>query len=113
MSERVIRQMIDDLDGSEIVDGGGERIDFAHRGVAYQIDLSTANAARLDQALQPFIDVAVKIGTARVTPAAPGDATRSKELLRAMRDWARKNGLEVSSRGPISAEVIAAFHAAD
>ena len=43
MAERVIRQIIDDIDKSEIAEGEGERIEFTFRGVAYQLDLSNAN----------------------------------------------------------------------
>ena len=56
MAERVIRQIIDDIDKSEIAEGEGERIEFTFRGVAYQLDLSNANVAKLEKALAPFID---------------------------------------------------------
>ena len=29
MAERIIRQLIDDLDGTEIAEGGGEQIEFS------------------------------------------------------------------------------------
>ena len=58
MAERVIRQIIDDIDKSEIAEGEGERIEFTFRGVAYQLDLSNANVAKLEKALAPFIDAA-------------------------------------------------------
>ena len=51
MAERVIRQIIDDIDKSEIAEGEGERIEFTFRGVAYQLDLSNANVAKLEKAL--------------------------------------------------------------
>jgi hypothetical protein len=49
MAERVIRQIIDDIDKSEIAEGEGERIEFTFRGVAYQLDLSNANVAKLEK----------------------------------------------------------------
>src|SRR4051794_7117414 len=58
MAERVIRQIIDDIDKSEIAEGEGERIEFTFRGVAYQLDLSNANVAKLEKALAPYIDAA-------------------------------------------------------
>nr|WP_330359970.1 histone-like nucleoid-structuring protein Lsr2 [Mycobacteroides abscessus] len=39
-------------------------------------------------------------------------ASASKEQLAAIRQWARKNGYEVSDRGRIKAEVVEAFEAA-
>jgi hypothetical protein len=44
-AERIIRQLIDDLDGTEIREGEGERVEFALGGVTYQIDLSASNVA--------------------------------------------------------------------
>jgi hypothetical protein len=61
VAERIVHQLIDDLDGSEIPDGGDEQIEFSVRGVAYQIDLSTADGAKFDKALRPFIDGAMKV----------------------------------------------------
>ena len=58
LAERVIRQIIDDIDKSEIAEGEGERIEFTFRGVAYQLDLSNANVAKLEKALAPYIDAA-------------------------------------------------------
>lgn len=113
MAERIIHQLIDDLDGSEIVDGGGERIEFAIRGTRYQIDLTTANAAKLDKALKPYVDAAVKVRATRGRRRSTSDnGAASKEQVTAIREWARKNGHKVSSRGRIKADVVEAFEAA-
>ncbi|MEN4478975.1 Lsr2 family protein [Mycolicibacterium cosmeticum] len=119
MAERVVRQLIDDLDGSEIPNGGGERIEFSLRGVEYQIDLAAGNIAKLDKALKPFIDAAAKVRGGRSRRAVKSISTNgnagasgSKEQLAAIRKWARKNGYEVSDRGRIKAEVLEAFEAA-
>ncbi len=61
MAERVIRQLIDDMDGSEIPEGAGERIAFSVRGIDYQIDLTAGNAAAFDKALKPFLGAATQI----------------------------------------------------
>jgi hypothetical protein len=114
MAERIVRQLIDDLDGTEIPDGGGEHVEFSLRGVDYQIDLSAANIAKLDKALQPYVDAAMKLRGSRGRRAkttSRGGGT-SKEQLAAIRDWARKNGYEVSARGRIKAEIVEAFQAA-
>lgn len=114
MAEVVIRQLVDDIDGSEIQEGGGERVNFALRGVEYQIDLSNSNVVKLEKAFKPYIAAAEKVG-------GPRQARRSKvkangrtpsEQLAAIRDWARKNGYEVSDRGRIKGEILEAFQAA-
>jgi len=115
VAERVVRQLIDDIDGSEISDGGGERIEFSVRGTAYQIDLSTANAAKFDKALAPFVAAAMKVrggGRGSRGKTTNGNGSPSKEQLAAIRDWARKNGHNVADRGRIKAEVVEAFEAA-
>ncbi|WP_431241006.1 histone-like nucleoid-structuring protein Lsr2 (plasmid) [Mycolicibacterium aichiense] len=141
MAERVIRQLIDDLDGSEIPEGGGERISFSIRGIDYQIDLSAGNAAKFDTALKPYLGAAKRIhgeqvkspqatrggrvksverGSARSTKTNRSRASRrakakvksSPQQVAAVREWARKNGFTVADRGRISAEVSAAFAAA-
>lgn len=113
MAERVVRQLIDDIDGSEIPDGGGERLVFSLRGVDYQIDLSTANVAKLDKALKPYVDAALKLrGNRGRRPRVGSNGLLSKQQLAAIREWARKNGFEVANRGRIKREIIDAFEAA-
>lgn len=117
MAERVIHQLIDDLDGSEIADGKGGSVEFAVRGVAYRIDLTTANAAKFDKAVKPYVDAATRVGGRR-SPAKTGEAakagkaTKSSAHLAAIRTWARDQGYEVADRGRISAEIVAAYEAA-
>ena len=48
---------------------------------------------------------------ARLDPAA-GVAAIDREQSAAIREWARRNGHNVSTRGRIPADVIDAFHAA-
>lgn len=115
MAERIIKQYVDDLDGAEIPEGKGERLSFGVRGTTYQIDLSPTNVAKFDKALRPFIEAATKVrATGRRGPARKSDPKRSssREQLQAIREWARQNGYEVSSRGRISADIMEAFEAA-
>lgn len=114
MAEVIVHQLIDDIDGSEIRDGDGERVEFAFRGVDYQIDLSAANAAQLERVLRPYINAAVKVrGAGRQRRSKlKGNNKSSPEHLAAIRLWARKNGHEVADRGRIKAEIVEAFEAA-
>ncbi|AQT81038.1 hypothetical protein B1R94_19905 [Mycolicibacterium litorale] len=136
MAERVVRQLIDDIDGTEIPDGGGERIEFSFRGVAYHIDLSSSNAAKFAKALKPYIEAGEKAngavrarrngdgatkassrGRARRSNSngrskTNGNGHRSADQMAAIREWARNNGHEVAERGRIKAEVVEAFAAA-
>jgi Lsr2 len=139
MAERMVRRLIDDLDGTEIENGSGERVVFTLRGATYQIDLSPANVKKLDKALKPFIDAAVRVrrGNARYVDAAGrtgrpkkttaskarrGTGRATKETARtrtpnvqpaAIREWARRNGHQMSERGRLSSEIVEAFKAAN
>ncbi|MCP9273375.1 histone-like nucleoid-structuring protein Lsr2 [Mycolicibacterium arenosum] len=119
MAERIVRQLIDDIDGSDITEGG-EQLEFSVRGVTYRLDLSSANAAKFDKVLKPYIDAAEKVSGAdsprtgaprRARKSARG-SSGSSEQLAAIRAWARKKGYEVSDRGRIKADIVEAFNAA-
>jgi len=114
MAERIVRQLIDDIDGSEIQDGNGDRVAFSINGVEYQIDLSTANIAKFNKALKPYVDAAVKVRGAkgRVSKAKVSSGTPSPAQLAVIREWARKNGHDVASRGRIKSDIVEAFEAA-
>lgn len=115
MAERILRQLIDDINGSEIPEGEGERVAFSLRGVDYQIDLSAANVAKLDKALKPYVEAATKVGGRRgrrAAKSASASGANSKEQLAAIREWAREEGYEVSDRGRVKAEIVEAFRAA-
>jgi hypothetical protein len=119
MAERTVRQLIDDLDGTEIPNGKGEQIEFAVRGVTYRIDLNKANVTKFDKALAPFVESATKVGTPRGRSRVRAPARRGKRSsksssgeLSAIRAWATKNGHKVSTRGRIPADVMNAYEAA-
>jgi hypothetical protein len=118
VAEIFIRQLIDDLDGKPIDAGLEHEITFSYQGADYRIDLRPTNADKIVAAFAPYINAAEKIpsvGKARVkTPTATktSGSGRSAEQLKAIRDWAGKNGFGVSPRGRIKADVIDAFDAA-
>ena len=104
--QRVKIELIDDLDGTVIGDGGGT-FRFGVDGESYELDLSSANAARLREALQPYLEVARKAVPEPSRPAAPRRAPRQD--ARAVREWARANGIELDARGRIPSEVRLAY----
>ena len=106
MAQRVNIVLEDDLDGSP----ADETVTFALDGVTYEIDLTTANATALRDALAPYVGhgrrAAGRRSTATRQAARPAAGKRD---LGDVREWARKNGHKVSERGRISAEVQAAY----
>jgi len=111
MAQKTVVTLVDDIDGGT----ADETVTFGIDGVTYEIDLTTAHAAELRDALASWVGHARKVGgrsssarsgaTARNRRAASGDA-------QAVREWAKANGHHVSERGRISAEVKAAYDAA-
>ncbi|MDF3319803.1 MULTISPECIES: Lsr2 family protein [unclassified Rhodococcus (in: high G+C Gram-positive bacteria)] len=118
MAEILIRQLVDDLDGKPIDTGLGRQVTFSYQGADYRIDLRPANADKIEAAFAPFIKSAERVsagGKVRTTTSTARKASgsgRSAEQLQAIREWAGKNGFDVSPRGRIKADVVDAFDAA-
>jgi nucleoid-associated protein Lsr2 len=111
MAQQVTVTLVDDIDGTNVAD---ETIGFALDGVNYEIDLSTKNAKQLRQDLQPWVDAARRTGGRRRGNAPATTRTRPPIDLgqgAAIRDWARRKGLNVAARGRLPREVIDAFNA--
>src|SRR4051812_6189542 len=108
MAQRTQIILEDDLDGGE----ADQTIQFGIHGTMYEIDLTEANAEKLDEALRPFISAARKVSGSRSgsgSRRSSGGSTKTDpEQLKAIRQWARDDGQKVSDRGRISAEVVAA-----
>jgi hypothetical protein len=112
MAKQVITVLTDDLDGGD----ADRTIEFGLDGVNYTIDLSDKNAGKLRKALDPYLAVAARAGrtsgngrSASRTVAAPARANRDQN--QAIREWAAKNGYELSDRGRIPGSIVEAFHA--
>lgn len=100
MATKTIVLLIDDFDGGE----ADHSVTFSLDGVAYEIDLSHANIDRLAQALQPFMDKARKTKTMRNTSNRKGDVDPAQ-----VRAWARDQGISISDRGRVPAEVLESY----
>ena len=113
MAKKVTVTLVDDFDGEGPAD---ETVEFSLDGVSYEIDLSAKNAKKLREELKHWIDAGRRVGGRRRgrpgPPAGRGRGSIDREQSAAIRDWARRNGHKVSTRGRIPADVIEAFHAA-
>ena len=112
MAKKVTVTLVDDFDGDGPAD---ETVEFSLDGVSYEIDLSAKNAKKLREDLKQWIDSGRRVGgRRRWRPGAPGRGRGSidREQSAAIREWARRSGHKVSTRGRIPAEIIEAFHAA-
>ena len=110
MVQRVITELLDDLDGSPAV----ETVRFGYAGRDYEIDLNEEHAAELDELLAPYIEHGRRVNGGK--PARRGQRAegqqRSPTELHAIRQWANEQGLQVSDRGRIAADILAKYDAA-
>lgn len=109
MAQQVLIRLEDDLDGGD----ADETLTFGLDGVTYEIDLSEAHAAGLRNGLASYVAAARRTGGrkargGRNVSGLPADRERG----RAIREWARAEGIEVSDRGRISAELATRYEQA-
>jgi hypothetical protein len=110
MAQQIQTILIDDLDGSSAT----ETIVFALDGKSYEIDLNDAHAAKLREAVAPFLGAARKVKGATGPRAIRrmGTPVGQVEDTAAIRAWAKKNGYEVNDRGRVPASIREAYNAA-
>ncbi|UGT62857.1 histone-like nucleoid-structuring protein Lsr2 [Nocardia asteroides] len=105
MARKVIVEMVDDFDGKSTAE---ETVFFALDGAQFEMDLSTDNAKQLRAFFEQWTPHARKVGRAPKSKSV-ARSTDNREKTQAIRDWARTNGVDVSSRGRIAAEVVDAY----
>ena len=110
MAQQFQVRYIDDLDGTDLGETSNT-ISFAFEGNEYSIDLSDDNAQAFREAVAPYIDAGHRV-TAHKAKTARKTATTSEDT-KAIREWARNNGYDVSDRGRIPADVMQAYAAAN
>ena len=106
MARTVAVVMTDDLDGSS----AAETVMFGFEGVTYEIDLSERNRAKLQRDLAPYVAAGRRVSRSRRRGSDRQSGPRVDRA--AVRAWAKDNGLKVSERGRISADVISRYEAA-
>ena len=113
MARQVIETLIDDIDGK----AADETVRFGIDGVDYSIDLSGRNAGKLRSLLSAYQEAGTRLGrSGSSTPGRPATAggrrSGGRDENRAIREWAAKQGKELSDRGRIPAAVVDEYHAA-
>ena len=112
MAQRTVTTVVDDIDGSE----GTQTVTFGLDGTTYEIDLNDVHAEDLREILAPFVSVARKLSgpgsRGRSTASARGQRSNAEIDPKAVRAWANANGVAVSPRGRIKADVLEQYRAA-
>ena len=115
MAQKVQVILTDDLDENVSAD---ETVSFALDGTSYEIDLSEKNAKELRDTFARYVSAARKVGRGggRASGAgrsrSTGGGRMDREQAGAIREWARRNGHQVSDRGRIPASVVTAYESA-
>ena len=105
MAQRTQILYVDDIDGSE-AEG---TVRFGLDGADYEIDLNKKHADQFAKAIRPYIDAARKVSSSRRAGRGPRPARHNQSAVRA---WARSQGLKISDRGRIPADVLAKYESA-
>jgi hypothetical protein len=117
MARKVQVILSDDLDENLPAD---ETVSFSLDGTNYEIDLAEKNARELRDTFARYVSSARKVGrgSGRSATSSPGGARpraggrMDREQASAIREWARKNGHNVSDRGRIPSSVVDAYERA-
>lgn len=119
MAKRIIEVLISDLSNEESEDV--QTVKFSLNNQAYSIDLTNEEVEDFELLFQDYISVARKESQDTVrrrqgSASARGGKSVVEEQTGArpaeVREWAKLNGHEVSERGRIHQNVIAAYNAA-
>lgn len=107
MAQRISTIITDDLTGAEVGDDA-VTVTFALEGTAYEIDLAPSSAAGLRESLEPFIGAARRTGRAGRASATSMAPAGEQSAARA---WLLEQGVDVPSRGRLSAELLERYRA--
>lgn len=106
MATKTVTLLVDDIDG-----GTADRtIEIALDGDHYELDLSTAHHHELVRDLARYMAVARRVGGGEGATTPYYSSTKADP--RAVREWARANGIDLPQGKRVPKDVIEQFHAA-
>lgn len=112
MAKQIIHKLVDDIDGGD----ADETVKFALDGIQYEIDLSEKNAGELREVFAQYLGAGTKVARGGVVVGGRaargrGGAAADREQNKAIREWAKKSGRDISDRGRIPQEIVDEYHA--
>jgi len=110
MAQKVLIQLVDDLDGTP--SEGVSTVQFGLDGVGYEIDLSDVNAERLRKVVSEYVDAARRTGGRLRRGTGPTNKPARSGEAGQIREWALGNGFELAGRGRIPSHVVEAYQEA-
>lgn len=112
MAQKFQVRYLDDIDGTDLGDHANT-ISFAFEGKEYSIDLSDDNAQAFRDAMAPYLEAGHRVTEKNAKTARKATTKTPSADTKAIREWARTNGYDVSDRGRIPADVMDAYSAAN
>jgi hypothetical protein len=109
MATKTNVMLVDDLDGESPAD---TTVKFGISGTDYEIDLTNDNATEFRNALSKYVSAARRVGSTSKGRAAVRHTNTDSIDPAAVRAWAKGQGIDVSPRGRIKADVVERFRAA-
>ena len=109
MATKMITQLVDDLDGTDLADDAGERVEFALDGTTYDIDLSHDHAAQLRETLGSYLAAGRRVNRSQPRRTRAATQPTTGPPAAEVRDWARSAGLDVPATGRIPRSIRDAF----
>ena len=112
MAQQTSVSLVDDLDGGK----AAETVAFGLDGASFEIDLSKKNATALRKALTQFVERGRQV---KAQASLAGKRNQKRPVPRngpapaVVREWAVGQGIAVSPRGRVSADVVAQYEAAN
>jgi hypothetical protein len=114
VAQRTVVQLTDDLDGKAIPEGKGETVRFGVDGQDYEIDLGEKNAQALRDVIGKYVAAGRRVGGGSRGGRSRGSSARARDYdPKAVRAWAEAQGLEVSTRGRVPADLVTRFQEAN
>lgn len=110
MAQKLV--LVDDIDGSM---QDVSTVHFSIEGRGYVIDLTESNLTRLRAAVEEFVSHARRDETPKAAPSRPpgGASPRAdKGLSRAVRNWAKTEGIPLKPKGRVPDEMIKQYRQA-
>jgi|SRR3954453_2415205 hypothetical protein len=108
MATKTVVVRVDDLTGNP----ADTTVTFAIDHTEYEIDLSENNAGELREAFSRYVQAARKVSASGGRRGAQPKPAYSGSDPAAVRAWAKGQGIEVSPRGRIKADVVEQYRAA-
>ena len=107
--QRTTVTVICDLPEGHTGEPDANTVTFSLDGKTYEMDLCPPHERALRAGLEPFVELARKttIGLPK-----PKRSMASRRRSGRIRDWARRNGIDIEDRGRLPAQIVEKYEAA-